>query len=174
MVRMKRSDGVVATLDVTKDTKPRQCSMCDRQIPAGHTFWLKKERDECGTWVVTREHTNCELYNNAPLSDEDITGLPEKALFVPLKKEYFHKIKGGKQDCEIRPNNHRGWNVKNVYPGRMITFSNGYGRHERLKLEVRSTMVTHDLSQEKVPQWHIDAVEQIYGKRSSWLIAYIT
>lgn len=167
MVRMTRSDGVVVTLGVIKEDKPRQCTLCNRQIPSGHTHWLKKEKDETGSTVVSREHTNCELYNNAPLF------AAEKALFVPLKKEYFHKIKNGKQDCEIRPNKHRGWNIKNVYPGRMITFSNGYGRYERLTLEVRRTMITPDLSKETVPQWHIEAVEHIYGKRSSWLIAYI-
>jgi hypothetical protein len=69
---MTRSDGVHATLDITTDTKPRQCSLCDKQIPAGHTFWLKKERDEYGNRVVTREHTNCELYGNAAHYNDEV------------------------------------------------------------------------------------------------------
>lgn len=35
-------------------------------------------------------------------------------------------------------------------------------------------MITPDLRMEKnIPQWHIDAVEDIYGKQDSWLIAYV-
>jgi len=95
------------------------------------------------------------------------------AYFLPLKKEFFLKFKNGEQDCEIRPNNHRGWNIKNIYPGRMITLSNGYGKHDRITREICSTMVTHDLFFDDIPQWHIDAVEQIYGQQDSWLIAYV-
>jgi len=96
-----------------------------------------------------------------------------KPLFVPLMRKYFLKFKRGEQGCEIRPNNRRGWNCKNVYPGRLMTLSNGYGTHDRITLEIRSTMLTPDLRMEKLPQWHIDAVESIYGKQDSWLIAYV-
>lgn len=96
-----------------------------------------------------------------------------KPYFLPLFKEYFLKIKSGEQDCEIRPNNHRGWNIKNIYPGRLVTISNGYGKHDRITREIRSTMVTRDLTMESIPQWHIDAVEAIYGQRDSWLIAWV-
>jgi len=96
-----------------------------------------------------------------------------KLLFVPLYKKYFLKFKNGEQDCEIRPNNHRGWNVDNVYPGRLMTLSNGYGKHDRLVKEIRSTVLTSSLEMNNIPQWHIDAVESIYGKRGHWLIAYI-
>lgn len=95
-----------------------------------------------------------------------------KPLFLPLKKKYFLKFKDGSQDCEIRPNNYRWWSLKNVYAGRFMTLSNGYGKHDRLTVEIRSTMVSPDLSMEDLPQWHIDAVEKIYGKQKSWLIAY--
>lgn len=96
-----------------------------------------------------------------------------KPVFVPLFKEYFLKFKAGEQDCEIRPANHRGWNVNNVFPGRLMTLSNGYGNYDRITKEIRSTIVTPDLKMEKIPQWHIDAVEKIYGKRDEWLIAYV-
>jgi hypothetical protein len=98
---------------------------------------------------------------------------PMKPLFVPLMKEYFLKIKAAEQDCEIRPNPNRGWNVKNVYPGRLITFSNGYGKHDRVTKKVCRIKVTTDLNSINIPKWHIDVVEQIYGKRDSWLIAFI-
>lgn len=94
-------------------------------------------------------------------------------MFVPIMKVYFLKFKAGEQDCEIRPTNHRGWNTKNVYPGRLMTLSNGYGKHDRLTKQIRSILVTPDLKMEAIPQWHIDAVEEIYGKRDSWLIAYV-
>jgi len=96
-----------------------------------------------------------------------------KPLFIPVFKKYFLKFKNGEQDCEIRPNNHRGWNCKNVYPLRLITLSSGYGKHDRVTLEIRSTMITPDLKMENIPQWHIDAVENIYGQQDSWLIAYL-
>ena len=97
----------------------------------------------------------------------------EKPFFAPLFKVYFLKFKNGEQDCEIRPYNHRGWNCKNVYPGRLITLSNGYGKHDRLTLEIRKTMITPYLEMENIPQWHIDAVEEIYGQQDKWLIAYL-
>lgn len=97
----------------------------------------------------------------------------EKPYFCPLNKEYYLKFKGGLQDCEIRPNNHRGWNVNNIYPGREIALSNGYQKAGRLTKPIMRTLITHDLTLENIPQWHIDAVENIYGKRESWLIAYV-
>lgn len=92
---------------------------------------------------------------------------------MPLMKEYYLKIKSGEQDCEIRPSGHRGWSMLHVWPGRLITFSNGYQKEGRFTREIRSTMSTPDLAMEKIPQWHIDAVERIYGKRDLWLIAYL-
>lgn len=88
-------------------------------------------------------------------------------------KHYFLKFKSGEQDCEIRPANHRGWRVKNVYPDRLMTLSNGYGNHDRLIKVIRRVVISSDLKQDGIPQWHIDAVERIYGKREEWLIAYV-
>ena len=96
-----------------------------------------------------------------------------KKLFVPLYKEYFLKFKNGDQDCEIRPLGHRGWNTKNVYPGRVMTLSSGYGTHNRIEKVIDFTLVTNSLKQSGIPEWHIDAVEAIYGKRYKWLIAYV-
>ena len=95
-----------------------------------------------------------------------------KYYFLPLMKEYYYKIRAGEQSCEIRPNEHRGWHMGNVYPGRWLMISNGYQKPGRLYREIISTMSTHDLKQQNIPQWHIDAVEEIYGKRDRWLIAY--
>jgi len=96
-----------------------------------------------------------------------------KPYFCPLKKKYYNKLKSGQQRSEIRPNGHRGWNVKNIYPGRQILFSLGYGKTDRILREVWNTIVTHDLRQEDVVPDHINAVEKIYGKRGSWLVARV-
>lgn len=96
-----------------------------------------------------------------------------KPYFCPLKREYYNKIKAGVQRSEIRPNNHRGWNVKNIYPGRQILFSLGYRKDDRTLREIINTIVTHDLRQEDVSIAHIEAVEAIYGKRESWLVASV-
>lgn len=96
-----------------------------------------------------------------------------KKLFVPLYKEYFLKFKNGEQDCEIRPLGHRGWNTGNVYPTRMMIFSNGYGKYDRIERMIIKTATTTNLKSEGIPQWHIEAVEAIYGKRAWWLIAYV-
>lgn len=96
-----------------------------------------------------------------------------KPYFLPLKKEYYLKLKNGTQSCEIRPNNHYGWNSKNIYPGRILNCSCGYGKQDRIRKEIRNTMITFDLMQEPVSPAHIAAVESIYGKRNDWLIAYV-
>jgi len=91
-----------------------------------------------------------------------------KSLFIPLFKANFLKIESGEQNCEIRPNGHRGWSEQHIFTGREITFSNGYGSHNRVTKTIRSALATSDLKQAGIPQWHIDAVEAIYGKRESW------
>ena len=96
-----------------------------------------------------------------------------KPLFVPLIKKYFLKFKSGEQNCEIRPIGRRGWSAKFVYPGRLMTLSNGYGKYDRITRMISQTVVTEDLKKSGIPQWHIDAVEGIYGKQESWLVAYI-
>ena len=103
----------------------------------------------------------------------NLTNNTMKKVFVPLYKKYYLKIKNGEQDCEIRPLGHRGWNKKNIYPGRPIVFSNGYGNYDRTEKTILRVVVTDDLKKESIAQWHIDAVNEIYGKRDQWLIAYI-
>ena len=96
-----------------------------------------------------------------------------KNLFIPLYKEYFLKFQRGEQDCEIRPLGHKGWNSDNVHPMRMMTLSNGYGKYNRIEKMIIKTIITTNLKKEGVPEWHIEAVEAIYGKRDWWLIAYV-
>ena len=94
--------------------------------------------------------------------------------FLPLKNEYYEKICNLEQDCEIRPANHRGWRQKNIYPGRFILLSSGYGKKKRIIMSVFGTFEgPSEYAFIGIPQWHIDAVEQIYGKRNRWLVAYL-
>ncbi len=96
-----------------------------------------------------------------------------KPYFCPLNKEYYLKFKAGEQNCEIRPANHRGWNKNNIYPGREIALSNGYQEPGRLVKKITRTVTSGNLELVPIPKWHIDAVEAIYGKRESWLIAFV-
>lgn len=96
-----------------------------------------------------------------------------KPYFVPLMKEWFFKFKNGEQDCEIRPDNHRGWSKKNIYPGRALLLSNGYGNYDRMMKKVTKVREKADLRTLGIPQWHIDAVEGIYGKQLCWMVAYV-
>ena len=94
--------------------------------------------------------------------------------FLPLKKEYYLKFKNGTQNCEIRPLNHYGWNAKNIYAGRQLLLSCGYGTHDRHCKDIKTIIEgTAGFAFMGVPQWHIDAVEKIYGKRDRWLVAYV-
>jgi len=97
-----------------------------------------------------------------------------KPYFLPLKKEYYLKFKEGTQNCEIRPAGHHGWNEKNIYAGRQLKLSCGYGNNDRHCRYIRTVIVgSSDFAFMGVPQWHIDAVESIYGKRDRWLVAYV-
>lgn len=98
-----------------------------------------------------------------------------KPFFLPLNGEYYLKFKDGSQDCEIRPDGHRAWNEKNIYPGRPIRLSYGYGKKDRMLRTIAAVVAgPPEQAFAGVPQWHIDAVEQIYGKRDRWLVAYIS
>jgi hypothetical protein len=94
-----------------------------------------------------------------------------KPYFLPLYKEYYLKIKNGEQNCEIKPFNHRGWNSKNIYPLRELNVSNGYQKPGRIIKRIYRVDITNDLKKAYIPQWHIDAVEAIYGKRDLWMVA---
>jgi hypothetical protein len=99
---------------------------------------------------------------------------PIKPYFLPVKKEYYQKIEDGSQDCEIRPADHNGWSSVNIYPGRQLLISCGYGKARRTTRVVREVRVgAASFAFRDVPKWHIEAVEEIYGKCDRWLVAYV-
>jgi len=96
-----------------------------------------------------------------------------KPYFLPLKKEYYLKLKNGIQTSEIRPAEHRGWNLKNIYPGRVLNCSCGYGKQDRTLKMINRVTVTTDLAMEGVSAEHIQAVEGIYGRNNIWMVAHV-
>ena len=95
-----------------------------------------------------------------------------KPYFLVIELQYFRLIESGVQTCEIRPNNHRGWNTKNIYEGREVTISGGYGKQHRMLKRIAHGDIISDLSAFGVPAWHTVAVEQIYGAGREWLVAW--
>lgn len=60
-----------------------------------------------------------------------------KALFIPLKREYYEAFEVGKKDTEYRRPGGR-WNSKTCIPGREVVLSLGYGKQRRLKGVIKS------------------------------------
>lgn len=66
---------------------------------------------------------------SVPMKTND-TG--EKALFIPLKREYFEAFKLGTKTEEYRPEGAR-WNARTCAVGRPVVLSLGYGKSNRLQ-----------------------------------------
>lgn len=64
----------------------------------------------------------------------------EKALFIPLKAEWYRKIESGEKDTEYRAYGPR-WNEKHCRVGRPVTVSLGYGKQHRMMKVVSSFKV---------------------------------
>jgi hypothetical protein len=54
-----------------------------------------------------------------------------KALFIPLKTEFFEAFRDGTKDTEFRPYGPR-WNERTCAIGRPVVLSKGYGKAHRL------------------------------------------
>jgi hypothetical protein len=54
-----------------------------------------------------------------------------KALFIPLKAEFFAAFADGSKTVEFRRYGPR-WNERTCWPGRAVVLSRGYGRQHRL------------------------------------------
>ncbi len=96
-----------------------------------------------------------------------------KPYFCPLNTEFWQKFKDCEQDCEIRPDEHHGWNDRNIYVGRKIALCRGYTYTNCVERTITRTVQTNNLKAANIPQWHIDAVEKIYGPRDMWLVAFV-
>jgi len=61
----------------------------------------------------------------------------DKALFIPLRTEWFRKIESGEKSTEYRAYGPR-WNEKQCRVGRTVTLSLGYGKRHRLSKVISS------------------------------------
>ncbi len=95
-----------------------------------------------------------------------------KPLFVPLFREYFENFESGKQRVEIRPYGPK-WNRGTCWPGRPITISYGYGKQRRIHGVVSKVIITEHMSLAYIEDWHIDAVNEIYGSSKKWILIYV-
>lgn len=59
----------------------------------------------------------------------------EKALFIPLKTEFYEGFESGKKRSELRLYGAR-WNEKTCAPGRAVVLSKGYGKANRLRGQI--------------------------------------
>lgn len=81
----------------------------------------------------------------------------EKALFIPLKTEWFRAFADGSKTEEFRPLGPL-WNPERCRVGRAVTLAKGYGRYERLQGIVSGFRVEHDVS--KIKGW-----QECYGDK---------
>jgi hypothetical protein len=88
--------------------------------------------------------------------DDPANGIVSKALFIPLKREWFEAFKNGRKFREMRPYGPR-WNHKTCYVGRRVVISMGYGKQHRLN----GTIIDFEKSQSA--HRGLWAWDQIYG-----------
>ena len=80
--------------------------------------------------------------------------MSEKALFIPLKREYYEAFADGSKTTEYR-RHERGWNEKNCRIGRKVVLSLGYGKQSRMNGIVRSFQI--------VSGKDLSGVKDVYG-----------
>jgi hypothetical protein len=80
-----------------------------------------------------------------------------KALFIPLKTEWFRAFQDGSKIEEFRPLGPR-WNPDQCIIGRAVTLSKGYGPWERLTGTIIGFRIERDT--QKIKGW-----QECYGDR---------
>lgn len=63
--------------------------------------------------------------------------MTRKPLFIPLKTEYYNAFLDGTKTHELRRYG-GAWTEKNIWPGRAVTLSKGYGKQHRQSGTVKS------------------------------------
>lgn len=66
------------------------------------------------------------------MSNPAANGVVEKAIFLPLKTEYYDAFADGRKDTEYRPYGII-WNERTCRVGRAVVLSKGYGKQSRLR-----------------------------------------
>jgi hypothetical protein len=83
--------------------------------------------------------------------------MTDKALFIPLKTEYYEAFKSGRKNTEFRRYGSR-WNESTCTVGRQVTISKGYGKQNRLEGEVVGFEVKKGIELDNK-----EAIKMIYG-----------
>lgn len=88
-----------------------------------------------------------------------------KALFIPLKAEYFDAFADGSKREELRLYGPR-WNERTCAIGRRVTLSRGYGRHQRLSGRIWKFKRQHGST---FGSTYRAAIERLYGTLDVWI-----
>jgi len=91
--------------------------------------------------------------------------MTEKALFIPLKTEWYEAFESGVKRAELRIYGNR-WNERTCRIGRAVTLSKGYG--------VKNRIHGHVSNFEKVHGSELDSPEhgalmQVFGTDDLWI-----
>lgn len=73
-----------------------------------------------------------------------------KALFIPLRRQFFEAFDRGEKDTEYRKRGPR-WNAETCAIGRRVVLSCGYGRSKRLTGTI--TGFRYDTMPSRLPGW---------------------
>jgi hypothetical protein len=85
-----------------------------------------------------------------------------KALFIPLKGEYYDQFEAGTKPAEYRLYGKR-WNEKTCYAGRPVVLSYGYGKKRRMTGTISAVQVKHfnELSSQRQ-----EIILSVYGDKA--------
>ena len=94
-----------------------------------------------------------------------------KPIFIPLKRCYFEAFERGDKTHEYRRDVPR-WSHKNVFPGRPVTLSLGYGKKNRLSAEVVSRKCSWMSSMDWIncygtSGWGVDIELKVFADRAT-------
>ena len=88
-----------------------------------------------------------------------------KALFVPLKSEYFDAFADGTKRDELRRYGPR-WNERTCPIGRPVVLSRGYGKRDRLTGRIWQFKRQHGSA---FGSTYRAAIERLYGTLDVWI-----
>lgn len=88
-----------------------------------------------------------------------------KALFIPLKTEYYERFESGEKRDELRAYGVR-WNELTCLIGRPVTLSKGYGKQNRINGVVKGFKKQHAST---FGRTHQESMMQIYGTLDKWI-----
>ncbi len=89
----------------------------------------------------------------------------EKALFIPLKTEWYEAFESGVKRAELRIYGNR-WNERTCRIGRAVTLSKGYGVKNRIHGHVSNFEKVHESA---LPPKDHAALIKVFGTDDVWI-----